>query len=74
MTLLAQAPSSETRWVGRPDPKYVAHRPSVLYWVMASAFWVSQTFLGKNLLKTLMGGQLALPDQTPQDGPIPRFF
>ena len=40
---------------------FIKWKPSVLYWVMALAFWVSQTFLGKNLLQTLMGSQLTLP-------------
>jgi intracellular septation protein len=40
---------------------FIKWKPSVLYWVMAAAFWVSQTFMGKNLLQILMGSQLTLP-------------
>jgi intracellular septation protein len=40
---------------------FIKWKPSVLYWVMGLAFWVSQTFFGKNLLQLLMGKQLELP-------------
>ncbi len=40
---------------------FIKWKPSVLYWVMGLAFWVSQTFFGRNLLQVLMGGQLELP-------------
>ena len=40
---------------------FIKWKPSVLYWVMGLAFWVSQTFFGKNLLQVLMGAQLKLP-------------
>jgi intracellular septation protein len=40
---------------------FIKWKPSVLYWVMGGAFWVSQTFFGRNLLQVLMGGQLELP-------------
>lgn len=40
---------------------FIKWKPSVLYWVMGSAFWISQTFFGRNLLQVLMGGQLELP-------------
>ena len=40
---------------------FIKWKPSVLYWAMGSAFWVSQTFFRKNLLQTMMGAQLELP-------------
>jgi intracellular septation protein len=40
---------------------FIKWKPSVLYWVMGTAFWLSQAVFRKNLLQTLMGGQLQLP-------------
>lgn len=40
---------------------FIKWKPSVLYWAMGLAFWVSQTIFHKNLLQTLIGEQLALP-------------
>ena len=40
---------------------FIKWKPSVLYWVMALAFWISQALFGKNLLQVLVGGQLELP-------------
>jgi intracellular septation protein len=40
---------------------FIKWKPSVLYWSMGLAFWVSQTFFRKNLLQTLIGEQLHLP-------------
>ncbi len=40
---------------------FIKWKPSVLYWAMGLAFWVSQTIFRKNLLQTLIGEQLALP-------------
>lgn len=40
---------------------FIKWKPSVLYWVMGLAFWIS-SLLGKNLLRLLLGEQLALPD------------
>ena len=40
---------------------FIKWKPSVLYWVMALAFWISQAVFGKNLLQTLIGEQLDLP-------------
>lgn len=40
---------------------FIKWKPSVLYWVMGLAFWVSQAWFGKNLLQKLMGEQLELP-------------
>ncbi|WP_119157577.1 septation protein A [Caldimonas tepidiphila] len=40
---------------------FIKWKPSVLYWVMGASFWISQTFLRKNLLQALMGAQISLP-------------
>ncbi len=40
---------------------FIKWKPSVLYWAMGAAFWISQTFFRKNLLQTLIGEQLELP-------------
>ncbi|PPE70606.1 septation protein A [Caldimonas thermodepolymerans] len=40
---------------------FIKWKPSVLYWIMGAAFWISQAVFGKNLLQALMGSQLELP-------------
>ncbi|WP_428423825.1 septation protein A [Methylibium sp.] len=40
---------------------FIKWKPSVLYWVMGTAFWFSHAVFRKNLLQTLMGEQLQLP-------------
>ena len=40
---------------------FIKWKPSVLYWAMGLAFWVSQAIFRKNLLQTLIGEQLDLP-------------
>lgn len=40
---------------------FIKWKPSVLYWVMGTAFWLSPLLFGKNLLKVLLGEQLDLP-------------
>lgn len=44
------------------DPTFIKWKPTALYVVMAAAFFGSQAFFGKNLLKTLMGEQIDVPD------------
>lgn len=41
---------------------FIKWKPSVLYWVMGSALLVAQVFFRKNLLRTLIGNQLTLPE------------
>ena len=43
------------------NPTFIKWKPSVFYWVMALAFWISQTFFRKNLLQAMLGEQLELP-------------
>ena len=40
---------------------FIKWKPSVLYWTMGLAFWISQAIFHKNLLQTLIGKQLQLP-------------
>ena len=39
---------------------FIMWKPTLLYWVMGLAFWISQTFFHKNLLQVLMGEQIEL--------------
>lgn len=41
---------------------FIKWKPSVLYWAMGVAFWLSQLLFRKNLLRALIGDQLELPD------------
>lgn len=41
---------------------FIKWKPSVLYWVMGLAFWLSQAIWRKNLLRALIGEQLSLPE------------
>jgi intracellular septation protein len=40
---------------------FIKWKPSVLYWAMGLAFWLSQALFRKNLLKTMLSDQLQLP-------------
>jgi intracellular septation protein len=39
---------------------FIKWKPSVLYWAMGLAFWLSQLVLRKNLLRSLIGDQIEL--------------
>jgi intracellular septation protein len=41
---------------------FIKWKPTVLYWLMAGSLLVGQYVFGKNLLKSLMGSQMELPD------------
>jgi intracellular septation protein len=41
---------------------FIKWKPTVLYWLMGGALLAGQVFFRKNLLKSLMGAQLQLPD------------
>jgi intracellular septation protein len=43
------------------NPTFIKWKPSVLYWVMGLAFWLSQAVWRKNLLQALIGEELELP-------------
>ena len=40
---------------------FIKWKPSVLYWVMGTALWLSPLLFSKNLLKALLGEQMKLP-------------
>lgn len=41
---------------------FIKWKPTLLYWAMGLALWIGQAVFGRNLLRLLMGEQLALPD------------
>jgi len=41
---------------------FIKWKPTVLYWLMGGALLVGQLFFRKNLLKSIMGAQMELPD------------
>ena len=41
---------------------FIKWKPTVLYWLMGATLMAGQLIFKKNLLKTLMGSQLELPD------------
>jgi intracellular septation protein len=44
------------------DDTFIKWKPTVLYWLMAGALAAGLLFFRKNLLKSLMGAQLELPE------------
>ena len=44
------------------DDRFIKWKPTVLYWLMGGALVFGQLVLRKNLLKSLMGAQMTLPD------------
>jgi intracellular septation protein len=44
------------------NPTFIKWKPSAICWAMALVLLASQTLFGKNLLRTLVGKQLELPD------------
>lgn len=44
------------------DEQFIKLKPTVLYWFFAVVLLVSQAFFGKNLIKSMMGKQLTLPE------------
>jgi len=44
------------------DKTFIKWKPSLAFWTMGIGFWVSHTFFRKNLVKDMIGGELALPD------------
>lgn len=49
-----------TLWL--QDDTFIKWKPTVLYWLFGSIILVSQLFLGRNLLKKLLGEKIALPE------------
>ncbi|HEY0201198.1 MAG TPA: septation protein A [Burkholderiaceae bacterium] len=44
------------------DESFIKWKPTVLYWLMGGALAAGQLVFKKNLLKSLMGSQMELPD------------
>ncbi len=46
---------------------FIKWKPTGLYWASALVFWASQVFWGKNLIKAMLGAELALPTEVWQN-------
>jgi intracellular septation protein len=44
------------------DETFIKWKPTVLYWAFALALVISDLFVGKNLMRAMMGRQITLPD------------
>jgi intracellular septation protein len=44
------------------DETFIKWKPSVLYWLFAAVLLGSQLLFGKNLIRSMMGKQIELPD------------
>jgi intracellular septation protein len=44
------------------DENFIKWKPTVLYWLMGGALLIGQLVFRKNLLRSVMGAQLQLPD------------
>jgi len=44
------------------NDSFIKWKPTVLYWLMGGALLIGQLGFGKNLLRSVMGAQLQLPD------------
>ena len=44
------------------DENFIKWKPTVLYWLMGGALLIGQLVFKKNLLRSVMGAQLQLPD------------
>ena len=41
---------------------FIKWKPTGLYWAMALTLWISQAWFGKNLIRSMLGAELELPD------------
>lgn len=41
---------------------FIKWKPTGLYWAMALTLWISQALFGRNLIQSMLGSELALPD------------
>jgi intracellular septation protein len=41
---------------------FIKWKPTGLYWAMALTLWISQAAFGRNLIQSMLGAELALPD------------
>jgi intracellular septation protein len=44
------------------DAMFIKWKPSIAFWVMAAAFWITNRFFAQNLLRSAMGTGMTLPD------------
>jgi intracellular septation protein len=44
------------------DAMFIKWKPSIMFWFMGIAFWISQTVFHKNLPRLMMGEHVELPD------------
>jgi len=44
------------------DETFIKWKPTVIYWVMATGFLVTEVILGRKMLAQMMGGQIDAPD------------
>lgn len=42
---------------------FIKWKPSMLYWAMGLSFWLGPLLFGKNLLRSLLGEQMQLPER-----------
>jgi intracellular septation protein len=41
---------------------FIKWKPTLLYWAMSASFWLAPLLFGKNLLRSVMGSQVQVPD------------
>jgi intracellular septation protein len=44
------------------DETFIKWKPTIIYWLMAGGFLVTEIFLGRKMLAQMMGGQIDAPD------------
>jgi intracellular septation protein len=44
------------------DETFIKWKPTVIYWLMAGGFLVTEIILGRKMLRQMMGGQVDVPD------------
>jgi intracellular septation protein len=44
------------------DETFIKWKPSVIYWLMATGFLITEVILGKKMLAQMMGGEVDAPD------------
>ena len=44
------------------DPTFIKWKPTVLYWLFGAALLIADLVFGKNLIKSMMGQQITLPE------------
>ena len=44
------------------DENFIKWKPTVIYWMMAGGFFITEIVLGRKMLRQMMGGQVEAPD------------